>query len=61
MAKTKTEETEAPKLWDTTVKLGAIEEALYLQEGDVVVKVDRASGEVTVRGTKQHGRSQEPG
>ncbi len=35
--------------WDTTVKLGAIEEASYLEPGDVVVAVDRAAGEVTVR------------
>jgi protein involved in polysaccharide export with SLBB domain len=47
------------QFYDTTVKLGAIEEAQFLQEGDVVVKVDRASGEVTVRGPVQHARSTE--
>ncbi len=52
--------TEDDVKWDTTVKLGAIEETNYLQEGDVVVKVDRSCGEVTLRGPKQHGRSTEP-
>lgn len=51
--------TNVSPLYDTTVKLGAIEEAQFLEEGDVVVKVDRASGEVTMRGPKQHGRSTE--
>lgn len=54
MAKTKVEEetTElAPPVpkWDTTLKLGAIEEANYAEPGDVVVAVNKASGELTLR------------
>lgn len=37
------------KLWDTTVKLGSIEEARKCSVGAVVVAVDFASGEVTLR------------
>jgi len=64
MAKAKSEEatTEAPKFWDTTVKLGAIEEASYAAIGAVVVAVDRGSGEVTLRSSSEkqpHGRSRE--
>lgn len=42
------EETTAVEVpaWDTPVKLGAIDEALYVEEGDVVVKVDRSCGEI---------------
>lgn len=34
--------------WITTVKLGSIEEAKYLEPGDVVDSVNKSSGEVTV-------------
>jgi hypothetical protein len=57
MAKKETEETTEttePKvghvpLWQTTVKLGAIDEAKYAQPGDVVVAVNTASGELTLQ------------
>jgi hypothetical protein len=54
MAKKETEEatevkSEPTKAWDTTLKLGAIEEANYAILGATVVKVDKASGEVTLR------------
>jgi hypothetical protein len=52
MAKKETEEmTEEAKpmpKWQTTVKLGAIDEAKYAQPGDVVVAVNTASGELTL-------------
>ncbi|MGL4444249.1 MAG: hypothetical protein ACRCU1_11525 [Alsobacter sp.] len=46
--------------WDTTVKLGAIEEAKFIAVGAIVSAVDTACGEVTIRtyAMKQpHGRS----
>lgn len=60
MAKTETKPVE--KQWDTTVKLGAIEEANYATVGAVVVAVNKSSGELTLRtpGEKQpYGRSLE--
>jgi len=49
--------------WDTTIKLGAIEESKCVQAGDIVVAVNTASGELTVRRMCEkapHGRSTEP-
>lgn len=48
--------------WDTTVKLGSIEEAKYAEVGAIVVAVNTASGELTLRTVAEkqpHGRSQE--
>lgn len=50
------------KHWHTTVKLGAIEEANYAEIGDVVVAVNKASGELTLQRVcekQPHGRSLE--
>lgn len=50
------------KNWDTTVKLGAIEEAHYVAIGATVVAIDKATGELTLRTTGEaqpHGRSRE--
>lgn len=50
------------KQWDTTLKLGAIEEANYATLGAVVVGIDRATGELTLRSPSEHqphGRSRE--
>ncbi len=57
-----TKATKSEKAWDTTVKLGAIEEAQYVALGAVVSKIDKATGEITLRtvGERQpHGRSAE--
>lgn len=51
-----------PTAWDTTIKLGSIEEATYAAIGAVVVAVDKSTGEVTLRSmaeTQPHGRSRE--
>lgn len=61
MAKTEKAETTA-KTWDTTVKLGAIDEANCIEIGAVVVAINKASGEVTLRTSSEkppHGRSLE--
>jgi len=53
---------ERPTSWDTTLKLGAIEEATYAVVGAVVVAVNLASGELTLRTTAEvqpHGRARE--
>lgn len=59
MAKVTEEQQQSVPQWDTNVKLGAIEEANYVAVGDVVVGIDRASGEIVLRGKQQHGRSRE--